>query len=226
MISICKLSKCHKGHMVLEDVSLHIEKNKIVGLIGVNGAGKSTLLSILAGVSKADSGSVTFNIDGNFFEPFQDRKHLIGYVPQINPLMEDVSALDNLKLWYRGNSKRLKEDLNSGYLYSLGINDFLHKKVAALSGGMKKRLSIGIAMAGNPSVMLLDEPGAALDILCRNDIRKYMADYRENGGTVVIATHDFDEISMCDQLFHIKNGNIIPMARFTTQEELCNYLQK
>ena len=120
-------------------------------------------------------------------------------------MLEELTAWDNLRLWYSSVSL-LKNDLKSGVLAMLGINDFIKTPVHKMSGGMKKRLSIGCAVAHNPKILLLDEPSAALDLICKQRITNYLSDFKANGGIVLLATHDLQESPLCDQLYILKDG--------------------
>lgn len=84
----------------------------------------------------------------------------------------------------------MKKELNSGILAMLGIDEFLNVRVSKMSGGMKKRLSIGCAVANNPHILILDEPGAALDLVCKERIYSYLKDFKSKGGIVLISTHE------------------------------------
>ena len=90
----------------------------------------------------------------------------------------------------------------------LSIPSFLKKKVKHLSGGMKKRLTIGCALACNPQILLLDEPGAALDLPCKEEILSYLKSYKSAGNIVIIATHEEPEIALCDHIFLLRNGTL------------------
>ena len=127
-------------------------------------------------------------------------------MPQGNPLIPELSALDNLLLWYdRGV---LRQELEGGVLRELGISEFLKIPVRKMSGGMKKRVSIGCAIAGKPDVLLMDEPTAALDIACKNAIYAYMQSFREQGGLVLVTTHDIHEIELCDRCYLLSDGKL------------------
>lgn len=206
-IDINNIHKKYGSKPVLQGVSMTADAGMCVGLLGGNGSGKSTLLSILAGIQPADAG--TFLCDGtDLLRDAKERAKLVGYVPQGTPLIEELTAYDNLRLWY--GKETLKKELSEGVLAMLGISDFLKTTVSKLSGGMKKRLSIGCAMAGNPSVLLLDEPMAALDLDCKQKISEYIRQYKKRGGIVLIATHDLLELALCDRWYIIKDGKLVP----------------
>lgn len=137
---------------------------------------------------------------------------MTGYVPQENPLIPELIVYDNLRLWYP-DAKQLKQELEQGFLSLLGIQNYVKEQVGKLSGGMKKRVSIGIAMAGTPPVLLLDEPSAAIDLVCKEDIRCYLQAYIRRKGTVVITTHEESELALCDKLYVMKGGKLTQIDR-------------
>ena len=91
----------------------------------------------------------------------------------------------------------------------LGISDFLNKPVSKLSGGMKKRLSIGCSMACHPKILLLDEPSAAIDFLCKKNIVDYITAFKNSGGSVIITTHDTSELAICDEIYLLRDGRLV-----------------
>ncbi len=200
------IKKKYGRKTILEDITLDVPSGKCIGILGVNGSGKSTLLSILAGVRRADSGE--FSCDaGDLLKKSSLRAEYVGYVPQGTPLMEELNARDNLLLWYsRGE---LKAELENGVLSLLGISDFLTKPVSKLSGGMKKRLSIGCSMACHPKLLLMDEPSAAIDFLCKKNIVDYITAFKNSGGSVLITTHDTSELEVCDEIYLLKDGRLV-----------------
>lgn len=202
-IRIDSIVKKYGKKQVLRGISFSAAEGECIGIIGGNGCGKSTLLSILAGVKKANSGRFLADGDDLFLNP-KKRSELIAYVPQGIPLLEELSALDNLRLWYHKND--LQRQLDSGKLKMLGIDEFLKKTVKKLSGGMKKRLAIGCCIANSPKILLLDEPTSALDIICKEQIREYLSSYKKDGGIILIATHDEAELKECDRLLIIRDG--------------------
>lgn len=202
MIEVKNISKRYRN-TVLDNISFTAEKGQCIGIIGANGCGKTTLLSIMAGVNKAQSGKIYYNNE------LADRKSVfkkyIAYVPQENPLIDELTTKDNLLLWL-GSNRKIKDGFENGVLKDLGIDEFLNKQVNELSGGMKRRLSIGISLSNNAPIMLLDEPGSALDIYGKQEVNSYISNYVKNGGTVVMSTHDRDEIDLCTRLYKIEDG--------------------
>lgn len=206
-VQISHVQKKYRKKCVLKDINLKATGGTCIGILGCNGSGKSTLLSILAGVLRRDEGS--FLCDGK--DLFQDQKlrsQLVGYVPQGTPLIEELSARDNLLLWY--SPQQMEQELENGVLKMLGIDEFLKVPVNKMSGGMKKRLSIGCSVANRPPILLLDEPTAALDLICKESIAEYLRRYKRSGGLLLLTTHDVLELELCDAWYIIRDGVLEP----------------
>lgn len=200
---IKNVKKSYGKKTPLVDVDFCVLPSQCVGILGKNGSGKSTLLSILAGVQRCDSGEFLLD-EENLLCNAKKLSETVGYVPQGTPLLEELSARDNLLLWY--DRKTLKEELESGVLKMLGIDEFINVPVRKMSGGMKKRLSIGCSVAKNPKLLLLDEPCAALDLVCKHSINEYLAKFKAEGGSLILATHDESELALCDVIYILKDG--------------------
>lgn len=215
MITVADVTSAYGRKQILKGVSFTARRGECIGIVGANGCGKSTLLSVLAGTLKPGSGQVSYYGRAAWSDGERGRMHgnkdvirkMTGYVPQENPLIPELSVYDNLRLWYP-DKRQLRQELEQGFLSLLGIGEFSAKQVSKLSGGMKKRVSIGIAMAGMPPVLLMDEPSAALDLVCKEDIRRYLQAYLERKGTVVITTHEEGELSLCSRLYVMKDGRL------------------
>lgn len=208
---------------VLCGVNITAGAGQCVGIVGTNGCGKSTLLNILAGLRKADGGEIYF--DGN---PARGRQIFIsyaGYVPQESNLIPELSVMDNLRLWYE-DAAALGQSLEQGFLRALGVDKMCKLKAGKLSGGMKKRVSIGCALAGNPPVLLLDEPDAALDLPGKAEIRKYLCMYKQMGGTVLLATHDEADLDLCDRVFALCGGVSRELDRTLRGEALLHQIKE
>ena len=201
------IRKKYQKNNVLRGVSLTVREGSCVGIVGGNGSGKTTLLSVLAGVQRADGG--VFRWQGeDLFANSKLRAKLVSYVPQGNPLLEELTAWDNLRMWYE--KPVLERELQEGVLAILGISQFLKTPVRKMSGGMKKRLSIGCAVSGRPRILLLDEPTAALDLICKERIYSYLKEFKEQGGRILLATHDVQELELCDSWHILKDGILVP----------------
>lgn len=219
MLKVTGLHKSYRNRKVLTGVDLTVSPGSCVGIVGSNGCGKTTLLSILAGALKADSGSIMY----------RDREavgHLavfaaeVAYVPQENPLMAELTVYDNLCLWYRGNKKEIQADLEHGAAAMLGVSQMLGRTVGKLSGGMRKRLSIACALSNHAPVLVMDEPGAALDLECKAAIRDYLKNYTATGGAVILTSHELAELSICDMMYVLKGGKLVAIDSWDSETEL------
>lgn len=203
---IKNIKKSYGKKAPLTDVSFSVAPSQCIGILGKNGSGKSTLLSTLAGVQKSDGGE--FLCDGeNFFKNPKKLSEIVGYVPQGTPLLEELSARDNLLLWY--DKKALESELSEGVLKMLGVDEFMRVPVKKMSGGMKKRLSIACSIAKKPKLLLLDEPCAALDLVCKQSINEYLKKFKADGGSLILATHEESELLLCDVIYILKDGVLI-----------------
>lgn len=192
---------------VLKNISFSVQKGECVGILGTNGCGKSTLLSILSGANRADKGKLFFNGE----DAFAQRKlfsQYVAYVPQENPIIEELSVADNLKLWYSVSKRNLEEDFKNGLPYTFGLNELKKIPAGKLSGGMKKRLSIAGALSNDAAILILDEMGAALDLVCKEEIRQYLEGYKSRGGIIIMTTHEEEEMNLCSTLYALIDGEL------------------
>lgn len=204
MLQAEHISFSYRKKQVLRDVCFTAKEGDFIGIIGKNGCGKSTLLSVLAGVRKPDSGSVSF-LNKNLFAKSTVPAETIGYVPQLNPLLPELSVGDNLKLWLRDTSSSNKEACASLYR-EMDLADYLSVPVAKLSEGMKKRVSIASVLQNHPKLLILDEPSAALDLPCKELIHNQLLSFTAAGGIVLFTTHEEAEFSLCTTLYILKDG--------------------
>lgn len=200
MIQVKNITKAYGKQNILTDVSFSANPGERVAIVGRNGCGKSTLIQVLAGIMKPDAGTLQYY---NRF-PLQEPKvfrELCGYVPQVNPLLEELSVKDNLKLFGAG-----PEIIQDPLLAGFELESIMSKPVGKLSGGMKRRVAIACAIHHLPSILFMDEPTTALDIYYKQSIHEWMDYYRNSGGILIVVTHDEMEISSCDQCIYIENG--------------------
>lgn len=219
MLEVKGISKHYKNKQILNGISFAAGPGQCVGIAGGNGCGKTTLLSILAGVNRPDRGSICF--DG--VEAVGNRKVFernAAYVPQENPLIPELTARDNYRLWFKGDKAELERDLEEGVGKFLGLTEFLGTPAGKLSGGQKKRLSIASALSNQASLLIMDEPGAALDLEAKEEILTYIRNYLKNGGTVILTSHETQELSICTQLFVMKKGLLKPVTEKLSASEL------
>lgn len=213
-VAVKNVFSSYGKQQVLKGVDLSADAGQCVGIVGENGCGKSTFFNILAGLRKADSGEI-------YFDTGKSPAECVGYVPQEDFLMDGLRVIDNLSLWYH-DKKELRQSLEQGFLNELGVDQMCRMRIEKLSGGMKKRVSIGCALAGNPPILILDEPDAALDLLGKAEIRGYLVRYKEQGGTILLATHEESDLELCDKVYALHNGKIKEIDRTLRGEALIN----
>lgn len=210
-IEVKDIKKSYGKKEILKGTSFSMKKGECVALAGANGCGKSTLLGVLAGTLKAASGEILYNGE-NPFENHKVFQKYVGYVPQENPLMDKLSVYDNLRFWYCDTGRSIENDMENGILKEFGLDVYRKYPVSKLSGGLKKRLSIACALAANPQILIMDEPGAALDVVCKEDIKRYLLKYRQEGGTVILTSHEEAELLLCDRMYLLKDGILSELA--------------
>ena len=203
MLEVTGIEKRYRGRTILKNVSFRANPGECIGIVGGNGCGKTTLLSILAGIRKPDRGSIR-----------------IAYVPQENRLIPELTAFDNYRLWFRGKRREMERDLECGVGHVLGVDRFLKTQAGRLSGGEKKRLSIAAALSGRADILILDEPGAALDLEAKEQILTYIRSYVKAGGTVLLTSHEMGEIGACTTLYVLKDGVLVPTEAGLSAREL------
>ena len=210
IISVRNLSKTYaSGQKALTDVSLDIKRGEILALLGPNGAGKTTLISIVCGIVNATAGTVT--VDGHdHVKDFRAARRLIGLVPQELHLPIFEKAWDVVEfsrsLYGRESNAPYLEEL----LRKLSLWDKKDTKIAALSGGMKRRLLIAKALAHEPRILFLDEPTAGVDVALRQDLWNVVRALRDTGVTIILTTHYIEEAEeLADRVGVINKGGLI-----------------
>ena len=210
IVSITDLSKTYaSGLTALKNVSLDIEAGEILALLGPNGAGKTTLISIICGIVNASTGSV--KVDGHdTVKDFRATRSLIGLVPQ-ELTLGAFDTVWNTLCFSRGLFGKAPDP---AYLEQLLKDLSLWEKkdsvLMTLSGGMKRRVLIGKALAHEPSILFLDEPTAGVDVKLRKDMWTLVRRLRENGVTIILTTHYIEEAEeIADRVGVINNGELI-----------------
>lgn len=207
-ISIRNINKRFGKKQVLFDVSMDVPKGCIYGLLGPSGCGKTTTVRIMAGILGADSGD-TFILGQKM--PDLDLMCQIGYMAQADALYGMLSGYENLKFFgevYGMKNKELKARID--YVMSLvNLTEDLHKPVSAYSGGMKRRLSLAIALLPNPKVLILDEPTVGIDPLLRQDVWEELYGLANKGVSLIVTTHVMDEAVKCQRISMMRDGRIL-----------------
>lgn len=212
ILSVEGLNKKFNGITAVDNISFQVEKGEVFGLLGPNGAGKTTTIKMLCGLLTADSGTIT--LGGFTMSQHYDRlKALIGLCPQEIVVWELLTCLEQLKFVILSYDKPYKYAAAKAenLLRTLGLWEKRNKLARTLSGGMKRRLNIALAVAHEPELVILDEPQAGLDpqsrVLVRDFIRQLASEK-----TVLLTTHDMDEADrLSDRIAIIDHGKILCM---------------
>lgn len=188
----------------VSDLSFSIFENEVFGLLGPNGAGKTTTISMLCGLTPVSSGSIEF-------KGGKDRKSMLGYCPQENIFYPKLTCLEQVV--FIGQMYGLPTDIlkkrAKEYLEMLGLKDKMHERAAKLSGGMKRRLNICLAIIHQPEVLILDEPEAGLDPQSRLLVRDFIRNFGKEK-TVLLTTHNMDEADrLADRVAIIDHGKLL-----------------
>ncbi|BFL53807.1 MULTISPECIES: ABC transporter ATP-binding protein [Streptococcus] len=192
----------------MNGVTLEVNKGEIIGLIGPSGAGKSTMIKTMLGMEKADSGTALVL---NTQMPNRNILGKIGYMAQSDALYDALTGLENLEFY--GQMKGIaKKDLTLQIHHVarvVDLQDHLDKFVSGYSGGMKRRLSLAIALLGNPDLLILDEPTVGIDPSLRRKIWAELDNIRQEGRSVFITTHVMDEAELTDKVALLLYGDVI-----------------
>ena len=205
------LHKRYKDVTAVDGVSFHIARGETYGLLGPNGAGKTTSISMVCGLLERDGGSVTVAGLPMAIEA-TDAKALIGYVPQDLAIYPDLTARENLRFFGRLQrlSGRALEERVRAILDLTGLTERAEDRTDAYSGGMKRRLNIGIGLLHEPQLLVLDEPTVGVDPQSRNAILEAVDDLRRGGMSILYTTHYMEEAErLCDRIGIIDGGHIL-----------------
>ncbi len=216
MLVADSLVKSYFGAEVLRGVSLNIDSNEIVSIVGPSGAGKTSLLYILGALDNPDKGNVLFNginlstLKGSELAHFRNEN--IGFVFQFHNLLPEFTALENVAMpcYLAGINKRDSDDIAYDVLDLVGLEDKLSHKPSELSGGERQRVAVARALANDPKLILADEPTGSLDSKNAKILYNIFFDIRDRlGKTIVFVTHDENFADMADRKLEIIDGKMI-----------------
>ncbi|KAF0414112.1 ABC transporter ATP-binding protein [Pediococcus pentosaceus] len=210
IIELKNIAKSFGKQNVLKNINLNVQQGQVVGLIGPSGSGKSTIIKIALGMEVADKGTAEI-----FEAKVPNRKLLskIGYMAQTDALYMTLTGFENLKFYAKMKGIKSSElQLQIDHVAEVvDLKDALNKRVEGYSGGMMRRLSLGIALLGNPKLLILDEPTVGIDPALRRKIWRELKRIKNNGQSILITTHVMDEAEQVDEVALILAGNVIAL---------------
>ena len=223
MFEIKNISKSFSKKIVVNNLSISMNENKIYGLLGPNGAGKTTTFYMIAGLIKSDSGKIIFENKDISEMPMHRRSlHGIKYLPQEPSIFQDLTVYENLyglaELSYKTNDQR-KEYVEKS-IEDFNLKKILNLKGRQLSGGQRRKVEIARTLIADPKIILLDEPFAGIDPIAVEDIQNILVNLKNSNIKVLITDHNVREaLDICDESFVISEGKIIANG---SKENLIN----
>ncbi|OUJ19532.1 ABC-type multidrug transport system ATPase component [Methanonatronarchaeum thermophilum] len=200
------LTKSYGDVLALEDLSIEVGEGEIFGFLGPNGSGKSTAINILFDLVRPSSGSASilgFDCQSDSVEV----KKRTGFLPERCGIYSRLSGRKHIEFAIK--SKGVNDDVEE-VMKRVGILDAADRKAGGYSKGMKKRLCLGMALTGNPELIILDEPTSGLDPNGAREVRNIVLEERDRGATVFFSSHILDQVQrVCDRVAILKNGKLI-----------------
>lgn len=227
-LEVCDINKsfCTRKKTIhaVQNVSFSVADGEVLGLLGMNGAGKSTTIKMCTGLLDPDSGSISV-FGKDIVRERTEAKSLLNVSPQETAVGAMLSVRENLELtaMLYGSSKSESAAAAQAIMESMSLLDRARDRAGKLSGGLMRRLSIGMALITKPKLVFLDEPTLGLDILSRRELWKHIRNLKKSTA-VVLTTHYLEEAeALCDRIAIMSKGKLVAVG---TAEELKNQAQE
>ena len=233
-LTAINLHKSYNGKMIVKGVGLYVNRGEIIGLLGPNGAGKTTSFYMIAGLVRADKGSIYLSGEELTKDPIHIRAMKgIGYLPQENSVFRDINVEKNISsvLEHRKLSKAEKKHFLEDLLKDFDLGRIRYSKGRELSGGERRRVEVARTLALGPRFILLDEPFAGVDPISVNDIQNVIRKLRDRNIGILITDHNVREtFDIVDRAYIINSGKILiqgtPKEILSNQQARTSYLGK
>lgn len=210
-IQINNVEKSYRALKALDGVSLSIEEGEFYGLLGPNGAGKTTLISIIAGLNRADSGSVQVH-GHDVVTDYRQARMRLGVVPQELVFDPFFTVRETLRLQSGYFGLKNNDAWIDEVMHNLDLTNKADANMRALSGGMKRRVLVAQALVHKPPVIVLDEPTAGVDVELRQTLWKFISRLNREGHTIVLTTHYLEEAqALCNRVAMLKGGRVVAL---------------
>ncbi len=213
-LTIQNLTKSFEDKTAVDNLNLQIQKGELFGLLGPNGAGKTTIINILCGLIKPTSGSAQI-LGYDVQKDTTKVKELIGVCTQETTIYPYLTAVENLELF--GNlhlvNKKTLQERSLMLLEKMGLQEDAKRRTSKYSGGMKRRLSLTLALIHDPEIAFLDEPTVAMDPQSRHAVWDFIKEQKTKGKTIILTTHYMEEAEeLCDRVGIIDHGKLITLG--------------
>jgi ABC-2 type transport system ATP-binding protein len=210
-IQITNIEKRYRSLQALGGVSLSIEEGEFFGLLGPNGAGKTTLISIMAGLNKADAGSVAIH-GHDVVRDYRAARQRLGVVPQELVFDPFFTVRETLRMQSGYFGLKNNDAWIDEIMHHLDLTDKADANMRSLSGGMKRRVLVAQALVHKPPVIVLDEPTAGVDVELRQSLWQFVSRLNREGHTIVLTTHYLEEAqALCNRIAMLKAGRIVAL---------------
>ena len=207
------ISKSFGGRVILRKIDVHLNKGEMLGLLGSNGAGKSTFMNIILGLVRCDYGDIFLGNTKLTNLAIHERSKLgMAYLPQQTAIFRGLSVYENLMgiAQIIKKNSRQQRDIVEKLMAEFSITHLRDVKATALSGGERRRTEIARCLISNPSILLLDEPFAGVDLLSIQDIKELLLKLQARGCAVLVTDHNASQLlSVVDRAYVIANGTIV-----------------
>lgn len=210
-LEIRQISKRFRNLQALDSVSLNIEAGEFFALLGPNGAGKTTLISIMAGLARADAGSISV-MGYDVVRNYREARQALGIVPQELVFDPFFTVRESLRIQSGYFGIRNNDDWIDEIMANLDLSSKADVNMRALSGGMKRRVLVAQALVHRPPVIVLDEPTAGVDVELRQTLWRFIQQLNAAGHTILLTTHYLEEAeTLCNRIAMLKQGKVIAL---------------
>ena len=210
MIELNKVSKIFNGKKIINDVSFEVNTVNVTALIGANGAGKSSIIRLISTIYRQDMGDIRIDGVSTLDEPEKIRKKMGVLFGGDVYLYDLLTATENIMYFamLQGVEKGVAQKRIDQLVEVFHMEDYIDRKVEKFSRGMKQKVAFTRALIHDPCILLLDEPSTGLDIEAIATVRSFIRNCKEKGITVLLSTHNINEMELCDNFVFLKNGSV------------------